>query len=172
MNNGHHVPRGPFTVRMKPKLFAQLRPRQPLSALILALDDDWRPPEPQDQGGIWGVNHGCFARIDVQQQLGVVGFYRAFPGAFSFEGLSLGMSLAAARAHRPTLTPAALPPGQPVQLTEYRDLTAAGDLLRVRFFRRQLVGLELECPGRVYPGAPAEVPADPSGPGLEQAWGG
>lgn len=170
MKNGHLVPRGHFTVRMKPKLFAQLRPRHPLSALIQALDADWHPPAPQDQGGVWGVNHGCFARIDVQQQLGVVGFYRAFPGAFCFEGLSMGMSLAAARVHRPALTLSSLPPGQPVQLTEYRDQTAAGDLLRVRFFRHQLVGLELECPGLLYPGAWGGAAVDGSRVGACPPW--
>lgn len=138
---------------MNPKLFAQLRPRQPLAALVEALGSDWRPPPPEDQGCLWGPNHCCLARIDVQHRLGLLGFYRAFPSAFQFEGLRLGMSMAAALAHRPGLRHVLLPAEQQLALVEYRDQTTAGDHLRVRFFRRELVGLELECPGLSYPGA-------------------
>jgi hypothetical protein len=126
---------------------AALRPLMPLSALTEVVGSQCDIPDANGYIFQLSDDHGFFARIDLDDRIGQLGFSKKFPEDIRIENLHIGMVLDAALASRGSLT---FIQTNEYGISEYNDKTDAGDQLNARFKDGRLIGFDLESAGLAY----------------------
>lgn len=108
---------------------------------------------------------GFLVRIDIAGRIGSMTFARKFPQHLVIEGLQVGMTLAAARAARPTLHHDRDQSYGDVAIVHWTDELAAGLVLMANLHNGNILSIGIEKPGALYRKPPPRYPQPAGIPG-------